>query len=250
MVPIITPFGGENVGMVGSFVCRGRGAKVAIRIPEPFKRGLLALANMPEASYRALSAALSRAPQTFAMIQELVVWTTPEVPDASPEEIEEIVEALVSLYRISQRADVASVNQLVQDVASSLPISKLEDSTRATFEERLSSLLASKSLNVLEAKARELKMQDERLMIEARVVTDLRPVFDKEIGDASLGMIITHSLKIRFVESGSDMYRDMYFAMDADDIRNLKTAIERAERKINALKNSLGAAQIRIVDLE
>ena len=222
-----------------------------LRIPEPFRPALLALANMPETSYSELSAVLSRAPQTFTTIRELVTWTRPEVPNIPPEEIEGIIEALVSLYRVSQRSGVSSKDQtLAQDVASSLPNSKLEASSRATFEKRLVSLLASKSLNVLEAKARELKMQDERLMIEARVLTDLRPVFGEEVEDSPLGMIITHSLRIRFVESGSDRYNDMYFAMDAGDIRNLKAAMERAEEKIHALKNSLGAAQVRIVDLE
>ncbi len=113
------------------------------------------------------------------------------------------------------------------------------------FTERLAALLALDSLNSIALKAKELQAESERTFCDARIITDVRPVFGENIED-SPAMIIVHTLKIGFHESG---HKDIYVALDAGDIANLKKTLQRAEDKANKLKAILDKAGLRNLDL-
>jgi hypothetical protein len=222
-----------------------------LQIPERYKSGLSLLASMSDDSFERLLDALKRAPSTFATKRELSVWITSEAPTIPPADIEKIIEAITSFYRVRVRSDVP-VPKLVEDIASTVRQSSpdLTAENAKLFEGRLSALLVLDSLNVVEVKAKELQMEDERLLVEAKIFTDLRPVFGEKIIGPPAAMVITQSLKLTFYESPAGSPKEIYIAMDSKDIKDMKATLGRAEEKALSLKDSLSAAGIRIIDLE
>ena len=90
---------------------------------------------------------------------------------------------------------------------------------------------------VISAKARRLSHSYERILVNAEIITDLRPVFTNK-GDKILEMVVQHKLVIT---QHDNLHRDLdlHFVMDASDIITLKTACERAIQKAQVLKDSL-----------
>jgi DNA mismatch repair ATPase MutS len=222
-----------------------------LKIPEHYQSGLSLLANMSDDSFEKLLGALKRAPSTFITKRELSEWIMSEEPTIAPAEIEKIIEVLTSFYRVRVRSDVP-ITKMVEDIASTIRKSSLDLTNEAVklFEGRLSSSLVLESLNVVEVKAKELQMQDERLLLQAQIFTDLRPVFGEKISGPPYAMVVTQSLKLTYYESPTGSPKEIYIALDSKDIKDMKATLERAEEKALRLKDSLNAAGIRIIDLE
>jgi hypothetical protein len=138
----------------------------------------------------------------------------------------------------------------VEDIASSAQETIVDFKGGSGFGERLSSLLALDSLDLIGIRAKELQMQEERQLLDATILTDLRPVFGQKNDFSSA--IIVHTLKINIHDSGSssNTHREIHIALDAKDIGDLKKTLERAEEEALSLKSRLDAAGIRIVNLE
>jgi hypothetical protein len=85
-------------------------------------------------------------------------------------------------------------------------------------------------------KAYDLQTEGERTFCDARILTDLRPVFGKDIASGPAGMVIIHRLKLGYHNSEGE-HRTFYIALDAEDLVTLKKAIDRAELKARSLKS-------------
>jgi hypothetical protein len=105
------------------------------------------------------------------------------------------------------------------------------------------------SLNVVAVKAKELQMEAERTFCDARVITDLRPVFGGNVAESPTSMVIVHTLKVGYHGTNSARHRELFMSLDADDIAKLKKVLDRAEEKTKTLKSKLDAAGIRSLDL-
>jgi hypothetical protein len=109
-----------------------------------------------------------------------------------------------------------------------------------TDRERLSALLKLAlpiaSVKVT-AKAWGLMVEVERNLHEARVVSDLRPVFGDKVDEEPVAWLIVHSLKLT-VHEGRDM-REIFVGIDSDDIEELADLLDREVKKARALRNSL-----------
>jgi hypothetical protein len=91
--------------------------------------------------------------------------------------------------------------------------------------------VAFKSYKVITAHEYEL--------VGMRLITDARPVFD-ESGDKILQTVVSHVLSLDYHKG--DSHRAVQFALDAQDIVELRRLCERAERKAAALKRDLKGA--------
>lgn len=101
------------------------------------------------------------------------------------------------------------------------------------FKDRLKLLLSfDKSIGVI-SKAALIYTQHTNVFREARIFTDIRPVFGEDTSSEPIGGLIIHKLMITF--SRDKEPQEMYFALDGDDIRNLKEILSRAEDKERAI---------------
>jgi hypothetical protein len=87
---------------------------------------------------------------------------------------------------------------------------------------------------VIASKAEQLRLSYQNLLTDARIITDLRPVFDssaKKIAE----FIISHNLLINYFD-GTETRR-IVFALDTNDVVNLRRICERAQEKERSLKS-------------
>jgi hypothetical protein len=219
----------------------------SLTIPAPYRRGIEALAGLSDSAFSDLLSALGRAP-ALTTAKELTAWLILEVKDSNAIEIEKIVEAISSLYRIRIRYEV-SASSLATDVVNAVNTSGNNLQEPERFKIRLEKLLVQDALNTASAKAVELRTEYERIYHESRVMTDLRPVFGGNVEDAPAAMLIVHTLKMSYYEDVSKRPHEIYVTLDSDDIRELKKVLDRAELKEQSLKKKLESAGIRSVDL-
>ncbi len=97
------------------------------------------------------------------------------------------------------------------------------------------------------AKATELFWEQPLVFCAGRVITDLRPVFD-DPAEALKGFLPFHTLVLRCLQNTEE--KDIYIAMDVNDVRSLRKHLERAERKENLVRNELTAKQVSMIDAE
>jgi hypothetical protein len=95
----------------------------------------------------------------------------------------------------------------------------------------------SKHPLAIAAKGEQLAYVREKLFTQARIVTEIRPVFD-EAGKEILRAVVSHELVIDYYQ-GQEGKR-IQIGLDAADVIQLRRACERAERKAAAIKLSLG----------
>jgi len=86
-------------------------------------------------------------------------------------------------------------------------------------------------------KANKLVYAHQNLLVDANVLTDLRPVYDKK-AEKILRMVITHQLVIRYREGSSE--KVLYLTMDASDLDNFENICSRAR-----LKSKLAAEKLK-----
>jgi len=145
--------------------------------------------------------------------------------------IADIVKVLLSLSVARINAE-RSLDDFVRDVARSFNHRRERQSDRASFEARLKSLLSVEPL-MLSARAFTVQHEYEHVFRTARIVTDIRPLFDHS-GARLEGAMIVHNLKISFVHDTTQ--KEIWFALDDADISELKKILERAEIKSAALE--------------
>jgi hypothetical protein len=89
---------------------------------------------------------------------------------------------------------------------------------------------------VISRKAQLLGLAHQNVFADARLVSDVRPVFDAA-GDKVVESFVMQTLLIDYFDG--DQSRRIEFALDAADVSQLRRLLERAERKALALTRDL-----------
>jgi hypothetical protein len=154
----------------------------------------------------------------------------------------EIMEALLSLYAVKSSRELPTEEFAVAVCAAAER--QASDCRKLTPDEQTRSkgilikLLNIDSIGTL-TKAFDLQTSDERIFCEARIFTDLRPVFGPDIPQGPKGLVIIHHLKLSYHQPGTNRRWNFYVSLDAEDLAALHKVIERAEQKAGALRSSV-----------
>ena len=210
------------------------------RIPQSYRAGLAKIKSLSPEAVSALANALGVAQiSDFAKLSSVVESSA----QVSPEEAAAIVTSVRSLYYIKATAETATPD-LVAMLMTAMQMSggnmALSESEKPAFAEKLTKLL---SIGRVErsGKIEQLKTDHQNILEDAKILTDLRPVFDKP-GDRPIGFIIAHTLKIVTHESG--VHKELFFALDGDDVLTLKRTAERALEKMASLQDFIKSANL------
>ena len=103
----------------------------------------------------------------------------------------------------------------------------------SAVRESLARLLSLPNLVTI-PQALRLTFDHANVLTQARVITDVRPVFDED-GGRVLGAVISQTLRVHY-QSGSEA-RSISLAMDQDDVESLRRACERALRKARVARD-------------
>ena len=94
------------------------------------------------------------------------------------------------------------------------------------------------------AKAGALLFEQQLVLCNSRVVTDVRPVFD-EAANLVQAFVPFHTLALTCHEGGET--REFHIAMDLNDVAELREHLERAERKEEVLTRSLTEGGLSVI---
>jgi hypothetical protein len=102
-------------------------------------------------------------------------------------------------------------------------------------------LLSAKSI-VLAAKATDLSFDVERFCVGARIITDIRPVFDEQ-RSSIVGSTIRQTLRLEYMSIDGTV-TSVSIGLDANDISRIRRACEEAMRKVSVVTETLQRAGI------
>lgn len=228
--------------------------QVRIRsIPSQYQDGFIGIRDLPsEAVLQELLSALETAPLLMSS-DALSERLSEDVEGIPRKSISDITASLLSAYSLREQFDI-SMSEVAGHLARTMQESGVErlrfegENQRAEFERRLVAMLNSGSLDLI-GKASELTFEQGRFMREARLMTDIRPIFGTEAVIRPEGAVIVHTLKLSYWDESNEP-RDFHLAIDAADIRSLRTLLDRAEAKAESLRSVLRETEVPLVDLD
>ncbi|HET7445252.1 MAG TPA: hypothetical protein VFJ57_11385 [Solirubrobacterales bacterium] len=209
----------------------------ALRIPPEALENVHALFKLPSATRKDLLETLGGAPR-FASISSLV----PIVRDAlgiSNDHAGRLLLAVLSAVTQVEPPDWP-IKRVAEEIvkAEDLGIDEVERDSETRFLKDLMELPAM----LTSAKASDLLTEYDRIFGDARIVTDIRPVFLEDPGEMADGAVIVSTLKIQYQDSHG--LGSFYVSLDTHDLTVLKKVVDRALSKIDTVKERLDRAEL------
>jgi hypothetical protein len=215
----------------------------AFGIPPPYRESLTKLAGLPGADAEKLVGAVGAlaAFSPVSMIEEATASVLGEA--ATP------AERRLALPLLALRGQLRQMT--TNDIAK-----QLSESTDLDLDEASRSNLRMRSAAILETPvfgttgvATDLQTLNERNYQAARIVTDLRPVFQDDLAKAPDGAVIVETLQIQTWSRVGGMEL-MFVSMDETDLRQLQSIIKRALDKTETLKAFIAEKGLSYFELE
>ena len=153
------------------------------------------------------------------------------------EQIRKILSALVSIVNIFEEAD-RNIDVFTSNFTKAFAIaSKNADFDSINqFESNLTSLLSVYDKIRITSKSQSLILENSNNFNEARIVSDVRFVFDKDLDDANKYAVLIHNLKIEYTKN--DDRRSFFVSMDFSDLIEMKKLIDRAIEKDKIIRKN------------
>lgn len=217
---------------------------ISLQIPKRYRPGLEKIATLNEEAFQSLVNALNEEPPSFD-IEEII---SSKVEGIENDDIEEILEAVCSLYKLCEASDF-SLTQIIEALHKALleDLQGLSSKQQVGLKERLRKILDLDSSLGITSKARSL-IDYERVYLGNRILTDIRPFF-KETNQEPRGVIIAHVLKIIYHQEPSGV-NEFFVSLDEDDLQQLRKAIELAEQRVRNIKAMLSQKDIPYLKVE
>jgi len=162
------------------------------------------------------------------------------MPDLG-DDAESMLEAVASLSPLLDEGFM-EIEPVAQEIAAA-PDLGLSEEGRAPFTRRLVRLLRLEPLG-LASRARDIVSDYERVFHDARILTDIRPVFGSDPSTAPRAAAVTATLKVDYHPGGRRGLESLFFAMDRADLTMLQAQVERALQKTDQLIELLSRAKL------
>lgn len=220
-------------------------AHTITRIPEPYRAGFAKIRTLPSHTVKAFREAIDALPPTGGSLRAMVSSLSVKLPNLSSDDIDAVLKTLHSLYVFRATAPDLSIEDTVTSIVGAMQTSgkealALSEKDKPEYREKLTLLLESKVLET-SSKVDQLKTDYATIFYDAKIITDIRPIFS-DPSQRPAAATITHTLKVICHEGGE--HKELYFALDAEDLRTLRRVIDRAESKEGSIKEFLKHAQL------
>ena len=214
-----------------------------VRIPDEYKDGFRQFATLSNTQRQQLVDIVSENPAKTS--NETIAKQVVEGLSIKDNEALSLVNSLASLA-FGRENTKTTANDFAESIVEYLESTDfvLSEDVASSIKVTISSLLSTKSVYYATSKAQALTVQRERLFINGKVITDVRPIFSEEEDCNVEGVTIIHTLKME-CQKGYD-YEIIYIALDSNDLIELKVQIERAEKKESALRKGIASIPDKI----
>lgn len=220
---------------------------MALQIPNRYVPALGLVRNLTDAVSKEFLQALESA-HIASSAKAMADGIASSVPSIPKEELETITELLYSLYHVREFSELNRNDFLKELLEGIREVAKpaISEQEFPLIRQRFKDLL---SVTVLQSisKAIVLQRDQDRIYCEARIVSDIRPVFGEDVKEKPVAAAITHTLNISYHESGD--HKDLYVVLDQVDLEEMEKVIKRAMVKDKALDQLLsdsGVARLGI----
>jgi len=207
------------------------------KIPEAAYAAVQHLVHLEECEFEAFLNALTQAEPSLEP-DEFWRHVALRVPQIDQTVVESI---LREVFKMNDARTGEEVAEFADQIAEAAVEAKSKD---FSFEEDDRKILRDRLIRIFEGrkglevtlKASGVIRDHDRVFYYARILTDIRPVFD-EGADSVSAAVIVHNLAIHFVENSE--HKDFYVALDTSDIQSLRDVLERADKKAACLQRLL-----------
>jgi len=201
-------------------------------IPESFKEGFKEILSFDDNEFEAIQNALSSISSVLSF--RSLVERISELNKRDYVNLQDIFNSVGSLSQFLEKDNVKELVETISDISVENEI--VESKNKKTFEERLLFLLENKQI-FCATRGQNLLAEFGNVFINTRIVTDIRPIFNINVDESPEGGMIIHNLSIHYHSDAEAVHKDIYFALDSDDIKMLKDALDRAEKKEGSLRH-------------
>lgn len=219
---------------------------MALEIPKEDTGSIATIRALPPASLEKFISALKSAPP-ISNPQEMVARLSKQVPSIPVERMAPVLETLYTLYQIRELSGVTAqrfLEDLINGIRNSreLELAQKDVGKLKSLLERLMSIDTLKTI----AKAARLQRDGERLYCNAKILSDIRPVFGSDPTARPLGAVLTHTLKIAYHEGRE--HREFHLILDSTDLITLSEIVSRAQAKDRTLRELLKDVELPSLD--
>jgi hypothetical protein len=208
-------------------------------IPKEDQGAVVAITKLPDAALERLITALSSAPP-ISNPAEMKEHIAKELPAIESDKLEHVIEVLYTLYFVRELSGV-SPSRFLADLMDGIRKTRPELRDTSKLESQFNRLLNIETLLII-AKAARLQRDSERLYCEAKIISDMRPVFGSNPNVRPAGAVLIHTLRIHYHE-GRDQ-REIHLALDSDDLSALAEVVRRAQAKDRVLRTVLKKSKL------
>lgn len=164
------------------------------------------------------------------------VETITEAASVTPSEARRIFYAFSTLHELEDE-------HLISELVKQLSDEGAPGMTGNHLSSRFSAALHSSRIAAF-AKSLSLLTRNERNYHTAKAVTDLRPVFPRDLKGGPVAFAIVHTLQITYSVGAGDEEADFFVAMDEPDLDNLLAVLQRSKDKVEAIKAQFASTQM------
>ena len=219
---------------------------MALEIPKEDAGSITTLKALPTASLDAFISALAEAP-LMSNPKNMVEHLAKQIPSIPPARLLPMVEMLYTMYQIRELSGVKPSRFLadLMEAISKHPEFQVKPRELAKIRAMLDRLLNIETMHTI-AKAARLLRDGERLFCNAKILSDIRPVFGHDPSARPSGAVLTHTLKIGYHEGSGHV--EFHVVLDSADLLALAEVVKRAEIKDNTLRDLLKSANLPDLD--
>jgi hypothetical protein len=212
-------------------------------IPLPYRESLLRLAQLPAEQGDALVVAL-RALEPYSPVSGIEDTTAAVLgADASASEKRLALSLLGLRGQLRQMSPAAIATNLSESADLDL-----DETARSNLRSRSEAILETDVFRTTGV-ATDLQTQHERNYQSARIVTDIRPVFQDDLAESPDGAVIVEMLHLQ-TWSRDGGTQVLVVAMDEADLRQLQAIVGRALKKTDTLKRFIAEKDLSYFELE
>jgi hypothetical protein len=198
------------------------------------------ICNVDEQTLREVVARLKALPVAPTPFNKLIEAISDALP-GNEEAVESIFRQMAPVVGWV-RQEQSRVPELMAGVRHALTVTDGWDSQKWSAIESILTELFSLRIIYLSASAVDLSFEHVNLFRGARILTDIRPIFNEE-ASAIEGSVITHTLRLRF--ENTQGRHELTFALEEPDVTKIAEQCERAISKAK-LARSLMAQKAEI----
>jgi hypothetical protein len=219
----------------------------SLSIPDQVIEGLKQITELQDESFNELLTELQNIPLRIRA-KRIIDDSTVTLKTISPDQSDLIRDALVPLYLARVNSDVKP-ETFVEDISESLKRQGekwlVSDEILSRFKSRLLSLLSVDRLNLV-IKAHDFLTEHSHTFGRARILSDIRPVFQDKDQKASTAVIV-HMLNIVYYQAGER--HEFVVALDTKDLEQLTKTLNRATEEAKSLQLIIQSANMTHIEI-